>query len=43
MCHINPGDKCRNGGDGNAGPGRLSKSDEYLYDYRKRVCADIEN
>lgn len=31
MCNISPGDKRRDGRDGNAGSGWLSKSDEYLH------------
>lgn len=31
MCHIGPGDERRDGGDGDAGSGRLSKSDQYRW------------
>lgn len=30
MCNISPGDKCRDGRDGNAGSGWLSKSDFFI-------------
>jgi len=35
MCNLSPGDKCRDGRDGDAGSGWLSKSNEYLHHYRK--------
>lgn len=35
MCHIGPGDKCRDGRDGDAGSSRLSKCDQYLWKWGK--------
>lgn len=43
MCNYSPGDKCRDGRDGNAGPGWLSKSDKYLHYHRKIKCVEVEN
>lgn len=37
MCHIGPGDKCGDGGDGDAGSSRLSKCDRHLWKWGKRL------
>lgn len=42
MCNISPGDKCRDGRDGDAGSGWFSKSHLYLHYYWKRVCRSKE-
>lgn len=42
MCNISPGDKCRDGRDGDAGSGWFSKSCSYLHYYWKRAYRSRE-
>lgn len=35
MCHVGPGDKCGDGGDGDAGSSWLGKCDQYLWKWGK--------